>query len=253
MPPMSQRKSGLLDAPPKTTFLMGLFAGVAVTAVTMFFIGSPAKSDNTSDVKGAVAKANVNVAEQPVAPTADATKITPPSKDDNYRGVAPEKAKVVLVEYSDFQCPYCSRLEPTLKRIVEENKDTVSWVYRHFPLTSIHPNAQPAALASECAAEQGKFADYADKLYENNTALNDALYTKLAKDLGLNESKFADCVSSKKYESKITAQMNEADAAGVTGTPATFVIKGTDLKTGELVSGALPYETLNPMITSLLK
>lgn len=247
-----QRSSGLLDAPPKTTFLLGLFAGIAVTAVAFFLIGTPGSADSNTDVKGA-AVANTNTSAQPAAPTDDATKIAKPSSDDHYRGAEPSKAKVVLVEYSDFQCPYCDQLHPTLERIVQENSDTVSWIFREFPLTSIHPQAQSAALAAECAGEQGKFWEYGDKLFDNQSTLGSDLYASLAKDLGLNEKKFSDCLSSAKYQSKITDSMNEADAAGVTGTPATFVMKGTDLTTGQLVSGALPYDSFNSAISALLK
>ena len=246
------RRSGILDAPPKTTFTLGLFVGIAVTAVTFLVIGTPGKSSNASEVKGTQVATNTNPTVQPAEPTADLSKMAQPTVDDLYRGAKPENAEIVLVEYSDFQCPYCLRHHPTMKRIVEEYGDKVSWVYRHFPLTSIHPQAQDSAEAAECANEQGKFWDFADKLYENQTQLGSDLYTKLASDLKLNESKFADCVSSGKYRNAVTADSTEGDTIGVTGTPATVVMKGNDPTTGQLVSGALPYESFKAAIDQLL-
>ncbi len=249
MPTAQRRAGGLLDAPPKTTFLLGLFAGIAVTAVAFLIIGTPA-SGSDAKVKG-TAVANTNTA-QPTAPSGDATKIAEPTKDDYYRGAQPEKAKVTLVTYTDFQCPFCDQLHPTLQRLVDENPDEISWVYRNYPLTSIHPQAESAANAAACAGEQGKFWEYGDQLFEKQTQLGDSLYTSLAKDLGLNESKFDDCYSAKKYQDLITEQSSEGDAAGVTGTPATFVLSGNDLTTGQLISGALPYDTFKSVIDGLL-
>lgn len=244
------RRLGILDAPPKTTFMLGLFAGIAVTAVTFLLIGVPGKTSNTSAVKGAAA--NTNTTAQPAAPTTDFTKMAKPTSQDHYRGAKPEDAKIVLVEYSDFECPYCLTHHPTLKRIIDEYGDQVSWVYRHFPLTSRHPQAEASAAASECAGEQGKFWEYADKLYENQTQLGSDLYTKLAKDLKLNESKFADCVSSGKYRNAVTADLTEGDAVGISGTPATVIMQDNNPTTGQLVSGARPYESFKAAIDQLL-
>jgi protein-disulfide isomerase len=249
--PEMKRAGGLLDAPPKTTFLLGLFAGIAATAVVFLLVGTPGSAAD-SKVKGtAAANLNTNTA-QPSAPAGDATKITQPTKDDHYRGADPAKAKVTLVTYTDFQCPFCDQLHPTLQRIVDENPDTISWVYRDYPLTSIHPQAQSAANAAECASEQDKFWEYADALFAKQAQLADGLYATIASDLGLNEKKFNECYSSKKYQDDITAQSSEGDSAGVTGTPATFVLKGNDLASGQLISGALPYDTFKSVIDGLL-
>jgi protein-disulfide isomerase len=246
-----QRKPrGFFEAPPKFLFAFGLLVGVAVTAVTMYFVAPKSNSANPS-VKGATAPTNTNtaVAQQP---SEDPTKVATPTSKDHYRGVAPDKAKVVIVEYSDFQCPYCSRLQPTLQRVIDEYGDKVSWVFRQFPLPS-PPQGAPSALASECAAEQGKFWEYADKLFANQASLAADYYPKLATELGLDATKFNSCISSNKYSDAVTAMATNGDAAGVSGTPSSFIYKGTDMKSGQAVSGALPYETFKAAIDSLLK
>ena len=119
-------------------------------------------------------------------------------------------------------------------------------MYRHFPLTSIHPNAQKAAEASECAAEQGKFWEFHDKLFANQTALAITNLKTYAKDLGLNQTQFDSCLDSSKYAAKVNQQASEAQAAGVTGTPGTFV-------NDELVRGAYPVSAFTQIIDPLLQ
>ena len=117
----------------------------------------------------------------------------------------------------------------------------VRWVYRHFPLTSIHPNAQPAAEASECASEQGKFWEFADAMFANQESLSTDFYAKTAKDLGLNEARFKDCVATRKYQSLVTSNEQAGLAVGVQGTPGSFV-------NGVEIPGAVPYAQLKAAI-----
>lgn len=150
-------------------------------------------------------------------------------------------APITLVEFSDFECPFCERHYPTLKKILNDYKGKVRLVYKHFPL-SFHPNAQKAAEASECADEQGKFWEYHDKLFENQpNGYSLEKFKQWAKDLGLNTSKFNECLDSGKYAQKVQADYQEGIQKGVQGTPATFV-------NGQLVSGALPYEVFKQII-----
>jgi len=151
---------------------------------------------------------------------------------------------------TDFQCPYCGSFHPTMNKIMTEYKDKVRWVYRHFPL-SFHPNAQPSALASECASEQGKFWEFADAMFANQDSLGDEYYKKLATDNKLNINKFNDCYTSKKYLSKIQSQAQTGGAAGVDGTPGTFVVD----QNGNAVplKGAVSFETIKAEIDKLLK
>jgi protein-disulfide isomerase/copper chaperone CopZ len=167
------------------------------------------------------------------------------TKDDHVRGNF--EAPITLVEFSDFECPFCERHYPTMNKILADYKGKVRLVYKHFPLSQIHPNAQKAAEASECAAEQGKFWEYHDKLFENQASgLSLEKFKQWAKDLGLNSSKFNNCLDSGKYAQKVQADYQEGAEKGVNGTPATFV-------NGQLVSGAVPYESFKQIIDSLLK
>ena len=148
-----------------------------------------------------------------------------------------------MVVYDDFECPYCGKFQTTLIQAREEYEDEVRFVFRHFPL-SFHANAHIAAVASECAAEQGKFWEFADALYEQDSLGEDA-YKAVASSLGLNMSDFNKCIISDKYDQKINSQMAAGSAAGIQGTPGSFI-------NGELVSGAIPYESLKAIIDSKL-
>lgn len=226
-------------------FLFGLVTGIAIMAVLGGGISVGASGNggnrvvnNKPTVTDTTGTDTTGTGTQTFEPVPEATA------DDHVRGDL-KKAKVVLIEYSDFECPFCNRHHPTMKQIAEEYGDDVAWVYRHFPLTSIHPNAAPAANASECAAEQGEFWDYADALVDNYQTLNEAKYLEIAEDLGLNTNKFQDCLDSQKYASKVAEQAQGGIAAGATGTPATFI-------NGVLVSGAVPVESMKTMIDELL-
>lgn len=181
-------------------------------------------------------------------PTAQAD-ILAPSSDDHVIGSL--TAPVVLVEYSDFQCPFCQRVHPTLKRLVAESNGQVAWVYRHFPLDMIHPEARPAALASECVAEQlgnDGFWKFADAVFEEQSNLSASTYSAIATRLGANSAQFAACVQSEKYGPKIDAQTADAEKSGGTGTPYT-VVYSKDKQVP--VSGALPYEQFKAVIESV--
>jgi protein-disulfide isomerase len=159
------------------------------------------------------------------------------------------KAPVTIIEYSDFQCPFCSRFHPIMKQVMETYAGKVKWVYRHFPL-SFHPHAEPAAEAAECASEQGKFWEYADKLFENQSSLGDDLYARLASDLGLDKSSFDACLKSDKYLERIASDVQGGANAGVSGTPGSFVIDADG--NAKVIKGALPFETVASVIDQAL-
>lgn len=135
----------------------------------------------------------------------------------------PENAAVTIVEFSDFQCPFCGNLYPVMKEIETKYKDTVRIVYRQFPLTSIHPFAQKAAEASLCAKDQNKFWEYHDSLFENQQALSiDDLKTR-AVNLQLDTAAFNACLDSGKQVDAINKDVLEGNRVGVTGTPALYI------------------------------
>ncbi len=146
------------------------------------------------------------------------------------------KAPVAMIIYSDFECPFCAEFAATLKKIETEFSGKIAIAFRHYPLAG-HPDAEKAAEASECAAEQGRFWEMHDKLFTDNAAgrMSVEQFKKDAADLGLDQNKFNQCLDSGQYQSKITEQKNQGDKAGVTGTPTIFV-------NGNIYPGAYPFE-----------
>ena len=158
-----------------------------------------------------------------------------------------EDAPVTIIEFSDFQCPYCGKFFSDTLPSIEKyyvNTGKAKLVFRDFPLP-IHPNAESAALAAECAHEQGQFWAYHDYLFSNQADLSDANYKKWAEDLGLDTAKFNDCLDSKKYLSEVQADMADGQSYGVAGTPAFFI-------NGKMVNGAQPYEMFQQEIDAAL-
>ncbi|MFT7578637.1 MAG: protein-disulfide isomerase [Myxococcota bacterium] len=131
-------------------------------------------------------------------------------------------AKIQIVEFSDFQCPFCSRVTKPLLDVKAHYGDDAVIAFKHFPL-SFHKEAMPAAVASMCALDQGKFWEYHDQLFANQKALKDDNLKTYAKNIGLDEAKFSTCLSSDAHKAKVTADMAEARAAGVRGTPTLFI------------------------------
>ena len=168
------------------------------------------------------------------------------SEKDHIRGNF--EASATIVEYSDFQCPFCARFHQTMKQILVDYPEKVRWVYKHFPLDQIHSQARLAAEASECVWEQKGnegFWQFADGLFENQERLGKSLYQELAEKLGLNMDQFNDCLSSRKYKDKVEADYQEGIKAGVRGTPGNFV-------NGEAIFGAVPYEILKAAVDGAL-
>src|SRR6478672_6436945 len=128
------------------------------------------------------------------------------------------KAPVMIVEFSDYQCPYCHQAEPTVKELLAKYGDKVSLSYRDFPLTSIHSQAQIAAVASRCALEQGKFWEYHDQMFTSTKLEKDDL-VEYARNLKLDDKQFASCLASDKYNADIDKDLEAGRKAGITGTP----------------------------------
>jgi len=188
---------------------------------------------------------------------AKAVKVKAVTNDDHIRG-NPE-AKVIVVEYSDTQCPFCKNFHNTMNQIsTEYGKDgDVAWVYRHFPLDSLHKKARKEAEATECAADLGgndAFWKYLDEIFirtGSNDKLDVAELPKIAKDIGLDEAKFMSCLDSGKFAKEVEAQYQSGIEAGVGGTPYSFVVlKGTE--TVVPINGAQPYNVVKQVIDSLI-
>lgn len=159
-----------------------------------------------------------------------------------------ENAPVTIIEFSDYQCPFCGRFySDTLPSIEETYIKTgkVKFYYKDFPLDSIHPHATPAALAARCAGEQGKFWEMHNLIFENQTSLSNSIYAQWAAQLQLDAVKFNDCFTSQKYLSAVRKDLLEGQQAGVRGTPAFLV-------NGELLSGAQPFPVFQQAIEKAL-
>ena len=150
------------------------------------------------------------------------------------------KAPVMIVEFSDYQCPYCHQVEPTVKDLLAKYGDNVSFSYRDFPLASIHQNAMIAAEASRCAEEQGKFWEYHDQLFTASSLEKNSLI-EYARNLKLDDKQFESCLTTEKYKADIDKDELEGRNAGVNGTPGFFI-------NGVFVNGAQPKEAFTNVI-----
>jgi protein-disulfide isomerase len=149
-------------------------------------------------------------------------------------------APIEIVEFSDFQCPFCQRAFPTVQQVLAKYGDKVHLVYRHFPL-SIHPNARGAAEAAACANQQGKFWEYHDRLFSDPTKLSEADLKAHAASVGLDTTAFNACVDGRQTSAEVDKDMKDAEALGVTGTPAFFI-------NGRSLEGAQPIEAFAQLI-----
>lgn len=224
-----------------TLFVVGSDLGSKVSGLdaTISGIGS-APSGNTGTVAGTVPQDNTAPSPPPV--------IDMQALSTGYPTEGSASAKVTIVEFSDFQCPFCASFyNASLSQIRTNYIDTgkVKLVYRHFPL-SFHPEAQKAAEAAECAEEQGKFWEMHDKLFENSSSLSVANEKQWAKDLGLDSAKFNTCLDSGKTASAVQKDAADGAAAGVSGTP-TFFINGKE------IVGAQPYAVFKAAINAELE
>jgi len=174
--------------------------------------------------------------------------LTPPKVDvavDPARLRGDPKAPVTIVEFSDFQCPFCQRVQATLREILAKYQGQVRLAYRDLPLEQIHPRARRAAEASRCAADQGKFWEYHDALFADIRRLSDDDLKARASSLGLNVESFDACLDSGKHREAVDQDIKAAAAAGVEGAPAFFI-------NGAILEGAQPVAAFVELIESEL-
>ncbi|MBI2443861.1 MAG: thioredoxin domain-containing protein [Candidatus Magasanikbacteria bacterium] len=261
-PPAGQSVFNALS--PKQALLVGVVGGILVLCTIGFFVllglmlrGNAQFSLGASDslagnAPTGQALGGAGVAAPPELPTGP---VPPLAASDHVRGS--RNARLTLIEYSDLECPFCQRFHSTVQRLLQEYDGKVKWVYRHYPL-SFHANAQKEAEASECAAELGgndAFWRYVDKIFERTTANGtgfalDAL-APLARELGLSESRFKACLDSGKYATPVREQLNAGAAAGVQGTPGSFLVDANG--NAQLISGAVSYEQLKAAVEAKLR
>ncbi len=183
------------------------------------------------------------------------SEIKPVSSSDHILGNM--NAKIVIVEYSDLECPYCKIFHTTMHKVADGNNGKVAWVYRHYPIAQLHPKAFHEAEATECAWEQGgndAFWKYADRIFEvtpSNNGLEVAELPKIAQYVGLNMASFNTCLNSGKFKDKIQADIDDGTKAGVNGTPSSFIL--VNGKMVDRIPGAQPYEIVKQKVDNALK
>lgn len=246
--PVKQEAVFGLDGSPKTMFILGLAVGIGSMAL-LALITVIALLLNGANFNVAKAAANNPGTNPPVADNNNPTDQQPTAGPvpevtaaDHIRGKA--DAPITIIEYSDYQCPFCQRHEKTMQQVLKDFPNDVRLVYRHFPLSSIHPFAQKASEAAECAGKQNKFWEMHDQLFllgESAAGLSLEGMKKLAVDLKLDTNKFNTCLDQGETASIVNQQYQDGGAAGVSGTPANFV-------NGQLLEGALPYDSFKQAI-----
>lgn len=227
-----------------------LIAGIIIGGAIMLKGSTPPTSGNTGTVE-------IN--------TEQASKIRPVNRDEHILGNP--NAKVVIVEYSDTECPFCKMFHNTMHQVIMEKGGEVAWVYRHYPLEQLHKKAFHEAEATECAWEQGgndTFWKYVDELYArtgSNDSLNVSELPKIATDIGLNVTTFNTCLENRKYKTKIEEDMINGNLIGVNGTPSSFILKngkifpfiGINGATTDNIPGAQPFDIVMQNLDRALK
>jgi len=234
-----------------TVWMIFTFVFLGLFIISLFTGGFGIKDNNQGPTGAAIVPTGGSPTQEPSLGKVEVKEIM---EDDPVLGE--KDAPITLIEFSDFQCPFCQRfVTQTLGQIKTNYIDTgkVKMVYRDFPLESIHPQARPAAEAGECADEQGKFWEYHDKLFENQqiwASSGKEELKKYAEELGLDSDKFNDCLDSSKYKDEVTKDLADAQKYGGRGTPF-FVLVNEDGET-QVISGAVPFANFEAAIKALL-
>ena len=232
--------------------IAGYFAGSYFANPDSELVTKTELADALSDLESKM----VNTQQQPSQPS-QPIKIS--IDDDPIRG--DPNAPITIVEFSDFQCPFCARFHvQTLPSLLEEYIDTgkVNLVYRDFPIQSIHPNALPAAVAAECANEQGKYWEYHDTLFEKQSDWSRldskaviAKFSQYAADLDLEQQQFDSCLETGKYLEEVQGDLSDGRDYDITGTPGFFI--GNDQIGFVKLNGAQPFDSFQRVIDAQLE
>ncbi|MFB5648394.1 MAG: DsbA family protein, partial [Candidatus Nitrosomaritimum aestuariumsis] len=241
-----------------------IIALVAVVAVAAFFAGSYFSSMDSdavtrSELQQAISRLESKMESNQPTPQQAPQPVRISLDDDPIRG--DPDAPITIIEFSDFQCPFCARFhEQTLPSLLEEYIDEgkVNFVYRDFPIQSIHPNALPAAVAAECADDQGKYWEYHDILFEKQSSWarldsNSAIstFSQYATDVGLEKEQFDSCLGSGKHLEEVQGDLRDGRDYDITGTPGFFI--GNDEIGFVKLNGAQPFESFKRVIDAQQK
>ena len=257
-----------------------IVAAILICATLFYSSSTIAASVNNLASSGGLKPSVITASANPstgatAAPTARAVldkKVSIDFSNKPIRGF--KNATTTLVVFDDFQCPYCSKAHPVFKQILEDYNTSVNLVIRHFPLTSIHPDAFKSSEAYECALDQGKQFEYGDKLFDNQQNLSIAALKKYASDLGLDSAKFNSCLDGGQKASIVQADNDAGAGYEVSGTPTVFLLSSKDLDYSQIeslesasnglvkvlqekngavvqVAGALPYQYWQTILGAL--
>jgi len=247
----------------KSTSTGMIIALVAVVAVAAFFAGSYFSNFDSdivtqSELDEAISKLESKIQSVQQAPSLPPQPVRISQDNDPIRG--DPNAPITIIEFSDFQCPFCARFHvETLPSLLEEYIDVgkVNLVYRDFPIQSIHPNALPAAVAAECANEQGKYWEYHDTLFEKQNGWSRldsnaviSTFSQYATDVGLEQQQFDSCLGSGKYLQEVQGDLSDGRDYDITGTPGFFI--GNDEIGFVKINGAQPFESFQKVIDAQL-
>lgn len=264
---VKEEKSVFDAIPSKTSFFVGLVAGVMAFATLGFVIliaqgidlskfGLTGKGLSGWGTPKPTANVNGNANTNAPATGVNIESLPPITEADMVRGDL-SKAKLVMIEYSDYECPFCKTFHTTMQTVMKDYGTDVAWIYRDFPL-SFHQNAQKESEAAKCVAELGgkdAFWKFTDAIYSRTTSNGTGFALDklgaLAKEVGVNQAKFQTCLDSGKFAAKVNEDMAGGSAAGVDGTPGTILLT-KDGRT-DLITGAQSITTVKSKIDALLK
>ena len=248
----------------KSTFDRLIIIIIITIGIAGFFAGSYTSNLNSDQIsqeelKEVIAKLELKILQNQLP--SNQPKIPLKISTDNDPIIGNPNAPITIIEFSDFQCPFCAKFHiQTLPKIIDEyiKEGTVKLVFRDFPIQSIHSNALPASLAAECANEQGKFKEMHDKLFDKQNEWNNKnidnviiLFNQYALEIGLEEEKFDSCLRHGKYVEEIQKDLNDGRTYGISGTPGFFI--GNDKIGFVELKGAQPFESFKKVIDSQLK
>jgi protein-disulfide isomerase len=245
-PPLNEEiEEEVIEIVPEETVTFKLSHFYSVLVVLAFavgiLVGYVAWGRNTYSAAPVAAKQpSGEIVEAPVTPKAQYTRYDIPT--EGYPSLGPKDAKITIVEFSDFQCPFCRRFQQdTYKALLDAYPGQIRFVYRNLPLpATMHPDAMSAAIAALCANDQNAFWDYHDKLFSSET-LGEKTYIQYATDLGLNVDEFTSCLSSGKHDKFIQQDTDFSSNLGVQSTPTFFV-------NGLAIVGAQPLSSFTQVI-----
>ncbi|MEA2056378.1 MAG: thioredoxin domain-containing protein [Patescibacteria group bacterium] len=255
---MAENKTDKYSFDQFVNFIQNNFSFILIVAVvftTGFLVGALWKENQVLKGKNKVALEEQD-AQQPQGPDAEKLGKMPSINEDDYQRGAKD-GKITIVEYSDYECPFCNKFHPTMLKVMEEYKNDVTWVYRHFPLDALHQDSRNLAEISECVGKYGgedKFWEFTDLIYErivdDTKVVEEENALAIVAEIGVSKNKVVTCLENEETVEAVKEDEAGGKKAGISGTPGSIIL----VKDGDpqLIPGALPYEAIKKTIEELL-